>query len=362
MYYQHRIYCDLDYKSLTSIVADCFVSSRYYDYATENLFVNTKKIYDYEYRAHFSVVIARALMDVSGSISVSSENLKGKYSKGELRMKDLPLKVQQRFKNIPNILTIDLHRFYYKVQVSVVEQITQKLIRLGYETYDDCFNGQLLSVFDNIQDEEERIASIHILVKDYFSSNNLPGIDLSRFCTDFSLLLPNLYIDSIKALKTAEYLYNLEDELCDYSPIIIAYCKVIEIEVDHKILQPLKTSFQHLDANSINSPNSIKKLKTFVFSPNKSIELGTFANLLEKIVSENINDSLATKLIEIIEELPFRPNLKIIIQEIFELTRNYRNKAAHKAILTKQDMINCRQQVLGDNSNLGLIGKIVRIG
>jgi hypothetical protein len=362
-YCRHNIYCDLNYKSLISIAADYFVSLGYYDYVSEEKFKNNKKIYNYYNHANFSVVYAKSLIELSGSVNVSSENLKGKYSKGELKMKDLPLKVQQRFKNMPNILTIDLHKCYYKTQVNLVEELSKKLRKIGYITYDDCFNGQLLSIYETIKDEETKIASIHDLVYEYFNANNLPRIDLLHFHTDLSLILSNLCSDGIKALQTAEYLYQLECEIYDYSPIVIEYCKVIEIELNDKVLRPLKSHFQDLNSKSIITSNSIKKLKSFVFSSDdKSLELGTFAFILEKIITENINDLLASKIKEIIEELPFKLNLKTIIEEIFYLTRNYRNKAAHKSILTRQDMIDCRTYVLGDNLTIGLIGRIVSIG
>src|SRR5450631_2309926 len=97
-YIGHNIYCDLDYKSMASVAAEVFVNNRYYDYVTEERFKNNKKIFDYPDHTNFSVVFAKSLIDRSGSVSVSTENLKARYSRGELKMKDLPLKVRQQFK------------------------------------------------------------------------------------------------------------------------------------------------------------------------------------------------------------------------------------------------------------------------
>ena len=90
--------------------------------------------------------------------------------------------------------------------------------------------------------------------------------------------------------------------------------------------------------------------------------MGTFAFIIEKIVSENINDTLAGKITEIIEELPFRLELKNLTTSIFYLTRNFRNKAAHKSILTLEDMNDCRDFILGDKNQMGFISKLVKIG
>ncbi len=93
-YIRHKIYCDLDYKSLTSIAADYFVSKRYYDYSTGAKFKNTKKIYDVGY-CQFSVIMFRSFIwqeeldgienlgmnTVSAAVVVSSVNLKGQYSR-----------------------------------------------------------------------------------------------------------------------------------------------------------------------------------------------------------------------------------------------------------------------------------------
>lgn len=361
-YYQHKIYCDLDFKSLLSIAADYFESIKYYEYSTEEQFKNSKKLYQGNDRASFSVVFAKSLIDLSGSVMVVTENLKAKFSRGELKMTDLPLKARQRFENMPNILTIDLHRFYYKDQIHIVEDISNKLKKSGFKIYDDCFNGQLLSIYDNIIDEEEKIKAIQYLIYEYFETKNLPKIDLKNFSSDLALLVSNFNQDSLKALHTGEFLYNIENELYDYSPVVIEYCKIVEIEIFDKILQPLKQYFNSLPISHLPTSNELKKLKGFINSKDgKSIELGTFANTLEILLNNNLNDNLSEKIKEKISNLPFQPSLKSIIDDIYFLTRNFRNKAAHKAILTKQDMINCRKYIMGDINNIGLIGKLVNI-
>lgn len=362
-YIRHTIYCNLDYKTLASITADYFVSNGYYDYGTEEKFKNNWKIYDYVDSARFSVVFAKSLIDLSGSIAVSTENLKAKYSRGELKLKDLPLRIQQRFKVVPNILIIDLHKYYYQAQKKIVEDITAKLSASGYEVYDNSFNGQLLSVYDSFASEEERCAAIHELVYKNFEEKNLPNLNLQDFHSDLSLLVSNLSNDGLIVLKTAELLYTMELELPDYSPIVIEYCKLVEIEIYHKILYRLKIENQSILPASISNSNSIKKLKTFVVSTdNKPMELGTFAYLIEKIDTESIVDILSQRTRNIIKKLPFKLELKDLYNDIFYLTRNYRNKAAHKSILSKQDMLDCRKFVVGDNDGLGLISKLVSIG
>ncbi len=183
---------------------------------------------------------------------------------------------------------------------------------------------------------------------------------MSLFSNEFSLLIGNLEKDSLLVLKTAEYLREIVLELPDYSPIVIEYCKIIEIEIYYKILLPLKN---RLNGTTIVTANSLKKLKTFITSTeNKSIELGTFSSILESIINNNLNDNLAINLIDSISHLPFQRNAKYLVQDIFHLTRNYRNKAAHKSILTKEDMESCREFIIGNQNHTGLLSKIVKIG
>jgi hypothetical protein len=358
-YYQHKIYCDLDYKTLFSIAADHFESLRYYQ-SDGNLFKNKKKIYQDSDSLSFSVAVARSLFETSEDVFVISDNLKGKFSRKEINFNSLPIRVRQRFKNMPNILKIDLNTRLYRYQYQLVIDITKKLKNSGFAIYDDCFNGQLLGLYDNY-DDETRLEAIHTVVKEYFSENNLPDLNLSTFLPEFSLLVGNLEKDSILALKTAEYLREIDFELPDYSPIVIEYCKIIEIEIYHKILLPLKNKLN--TGTAIQTANSLKKLKNFITSTeNKSIELGTFSSMLESIVDNNLTDNLATSLVESILQLPFKRDAKYLIQDIYHVTRNYRNKAAHKSILTKEDMENCRSYIIGNYTQIGLLSKIVSIG
>ncbi len=358
-YYQHKIYCDLDYKTLLSMAADHFESLKYYQ-PNGKLFKNNRKIYQDSGSISFSAAAARSLFETSEDVFIISDNLKGKFSRKEIDFKILPIRVQQRFKNMPNILKVDLSTRLYKYQYKLVADISNKLKNAGYIVYDDCFNGQLLGLFDSHYEDDIKIELIHSIVKEYFSENDLPELNLTLFSNEFSLLIGNLEKDSLLVLKTAEYLREIVLELPDYSPIVIEYCKIIEIEIYYKILLPLKN---RLNGTTIVTANSLKKLKTFITSTeNKSIELGTFSSILESIINNNLNDNLAINLIDSISHLPFQRNAKYLVQDIFHLTRNYRNKAAHKSILTKEDMESCREFIIGNQNHTGLLSKIVKIG
>jgi hypothetical protein len=361
-YHTHRIYCDLNYASLISIAADYFESNGYLDYFGENKFRNNNEFVNYESdSATFLCVAARSLVDVSGSISVKSQNLKGKLSRQEISSADLPRRVIQKFKNLPNVLEVNIHRNWYPSQYVIVTRISEKLKSAGYDTYDGSFNGELLGAFDAIMSEEERVKLIDDLILEHFSRYELPSLDLSAYHEDFKFLISNLTPDGIKALKTAEMLKDLCDTLPDYSPIVIEYCKIVEIELYDKVLKILK---KEPFPSEFNVPKALKKLKSFISSPDKkSIELGTFANILISATSpDNMNNILATRLVNHVESLPFKRSAKDLVKDLFDLTRNYRNKAAHKAILSHQDMIDCRKFVLGKGDQLGLLSRIVTIG
>jgi hypothetical protein len=114
----------------------------------------------------------------------------------------------------------------------------------------------------------------------------------------------------------------------------------------------------------LQTTGALRKLKSFVLSTQpKSIELGTLAMIInEALEPNNTADFRGKLLIRQIELLPFRRKAEKLANDILFLTRNYRNKAAHKAILSYQDMVECRNFILGNNNNDGLLTKIVKIG
>ena len=99
-YHTHEIYCDLNYRSLISIAADYFQSNHFLDYWGEKRFKNNNQfVTDSGDKATFFCIYSRSLVDLSAGIVVTSENLKGKFSRQELSKDFLPQKVSQRFTN-----------------------------------------------------------------------------------------------------------------------------------------------------------------------------------------------------------------------------------------------------------------------
>ena len=360
-YYQHKIYCDLDFKSLFSYVIDYFVSKGFMNVGEETTLVNQALYYE-GVKSSLSIFVAETLAraERSGAIGIYVKNLKGRFSRQEISFLDLPEGVRKRFVNYPNVLIVDLHTYWYSYHCDLVFELIRKLREIGIYVYDSSFNGRLLGVYDQALSPEDRISAINTLVLEFFKEEGQPELDLDNFTYEQKLLLPSLSNNSLHFLKAGELIRVTLPYLPEFSPVIIAYSKIVECEVSSSILIPLRKKLENRNSDEFNTPKALKKLKQFIKGGRRDLELGTLANMLKYILkNEEPTDLISIAVLELIELLPIKIKLEELVTSIFYITRNFRNKAAHKEVLVKEDVNVFREYLFGSEKEVGFLEKLL---
>ena len=118
-----------------------------------------------------------------------------------------------------------------KEQCGRMKEWALELIKLQDENIDIELTDEELAEFD------KHIEKIIQMMKDEKSTakNNDLFYKIEK---EFKEKYPNINDKSLKFLTTGEYLYRVnEDEFIDYAPIMIEYCKVIELELNEYLMK-----------------------------------------------------------------------------------------------------------------------------
>ncbi len=364
-YFSHRVYCQADFPRLTRLLGEYLSSKRYFvgdDDGCDYFKLSDLRAYDYQ----ASVIAApvKWLLKEGHGLLFKSVNLRRQCIEKGLSYKDFPIALRQRFSTHPNYIEIDSFRSQYDVQKSEGKELENWLSGYGFKAYIRSFNGEFIDVIETgYADADERAEEVHKLVQEFLEQKSIPTFDLSGFSDDMLWLVHNLHPDTLRVLVTAEQIRKALPDLPDCSAIVIEYCKAVEIELNHRLLVPLRS---HLNgAGSSNSaclsiPNELGRLKQYVYGASaKQIELGALANTIEAALRYD-SHPLAAGLMQNIRALPLMGSPKKLIDSVLNLTQNYRNPAAHKAILSSMQMERCRELVLGATTDIGLLFRIVQ--
>jgi len=172
---------------------------------------------------------------------------------------------------------------------------------------------------------------------------------------------------SLKFFATAECVANslLNEPNLDWSPAVIGICKSFELEIFKLLINPLKDFSKCIvfTENDLKDPDFGKVASYCSGKSIKAPELGVINHFLRTAVNSNDRINKSPFLRECVK--PFiskRPNASWILDHngllsaIDNLTKNFRNKAAHTDELSKFDYENCKELVYGDK---GIMWKLI---
>lgn len=241
---------------------------------------------------------------------------------------------------------------------------TSKLISLYKNDWDKklcngCY-GRLLSIYDikkGQQTTDEKVEQLSILLLSLVNENHIKEqITKIGLKNNKAKYLSSL---SLRFLATSECVAQTlsKESNLDWSPAIIGICKAFELELIARFINPLKEVTKHLVFSDydFNDKDYGRLAKYCAGKPINPPELGVVSHFLETVLNskERIENSVFLR----DGFKPFiqkRPNSDWIIDKngmissINNLTRNYRNKAAHTDELSMNDYANCKDLVFGD--------------
>ncbi|WP_327388071.1 hypothetical protein [Streptomyces sp. NBC_01207] len=169
---------------------------------------------------------------------------------------------------------------------------------------------------------------------------------------------------ALTMLATAEavadgFAVKMATEL-DWSAAVIGLCKAVELEAVRLICDPLRHAVSDLDLASDLADRDFRRMAQFC-KRGKPIELGTLAHFLEAMArSQNAASSpLASALRSLALQWPQSDWLfeaDGFVARVRTLTKNYRNPAAHTALLSQVEYHSCVEVVQGRD---GLLWKML---
>ncbi|MBI3159004.1 MAG: hypothetical protein HYZ26_05340 [Chloroflexi bacterium] len=316
-----------------------------------------------ESSAYVNSAFAGVIIEEYRGILFRVENVRRHVARRQMRYEDFPIGVRQRFATCPNFIEIDTNIRLYDLQREIGDNLKNWIASKGRKAYIRAFKDEYLDIIETAyNDPAEKADQIHKLLLEFSPADGLEELNLSQFPQDFMWLLPQMHPDTINALKTAEMINSALPDLPDSSAVVIEYCKAVEIELSEKLLKPARSHWAIVSAGiSPTHPKELEKLKKFLSgnSP-KPLELGTMGVMLEA-ASKHVNNPVSNSLLLALKDLPLSDESPLVlVRDIFYLTQNFRNLAAHKSILSKQQAMECRDFVIGTASKHGLLFKILK--
>lgn len=228
----------------------------------------------------------------------------------------------------------------------------------------DGATAEIMGSFNQVQkkmrlsvdsDSDEYIYELnvrnHETIQQLFSygdlAEQLPEYKISLETDHFPHVWKSLSIKTQDILAMAECLYSgiSACETADYAPICLEYCRALEVEMNELIFNPFKAS---------NNIDQIAQHNRFYdkLKETRDMTLGECVFLLDKCSHR------AYPLIELRRKIQhdIKQNEKLLndaVDILRTLNENIRRLSAHTTVMTYDDLIATRQQVLGiGNLNL----------
>lgn len=372
-YYSHRVYTNASFRNLLSLLSQFLV---------DNSYVVTSYALDRDYETlrypphiepingerktnslpHASIIAspARSIAEDSGEVLFHVVHLRWAWGYGLMDSAALPIN-RRLFNECPNFLEINTHRKWYRMQEAIGQQFADYCRTNGYVAHIRTFEGELLDVVEGAYDNpDEKADAIHALVRSVFNWVELPELEIKSVPLNFLLIVPHLHTDTLRTLRTAEFLRSNALPLPDCSAIVIEYCKAVEIELKHKIMSHMQSEWATKTSHSIKPPGTLKRLYEFVTGQGRPLELGTLIDTIQACLDPR-NDSVEIAIS--LREALFKNQTWMstdFVNRLLNLTRNYRNPAAHTAIMLLRDVEQCRALVVGTNEHEGLLTTIAQ--
>ena len=226
-----------------------------------------------------------------------------------------------------------------------------------------CY-GRLLSIWEikagDLEDSERQAELIHLLrgLSGEIEVEQARTVLLARDSRSTLLSTPALTMLATAEAVADGFAVKMATEL-DWSAAVIGLCKAVELEAVRLICEPLCHAVSDLDLASDLANRDFRRMAQFC-KRGKPIELGTLAHFLEAMArSQNAASSpLASGLRSLALQWPRSDWLfeaDGFVATVRTLTKNYRNPAAHTALLSRAEYRSCVELVQGRD---GLLWKM----
>ncbi|WP_155122587.1 MULTISPECIES: hypothetical protein [Burkholderia cepacia complex] len=171
--------------------------------------------------------------------------------------------------------------------------------------------------------------------------------------------------EALRFVATAEYVASHLDSSpqLEWSPAVIGLCKAVEIEIVQRIARPLADVAGAENLTDDKQDKDIGRIAAFCAAPQrKPPELGTFSHFLQTVIHSQ-ERRLASPLIRSFLRLTgqwvgssWLLDPDGLHRTLTQLTKSYRNRAAHIDEMTRDDYLGCRETVIGTS---GLVWKLI---
>jgi hypothetical protein len=167
--------------------------------------------------------------------------------------------------------------------------------------------------------------------------------------------------EALRFLATAEHVAALlrpEPEL-EWSPVVIGFCKAVEVEVLNRLIRPLAQRSAHEDLSEDKRDKDIGRVAAFCADQNrKPPELGVFAHFLQTVIYSRRRREGSVLMDAFLKLMAHCTGSQWVLdphglyQALTTLTTDFRNKAAHIDELNQMHYRQCRELVVGSGGTL----------
>ena len=148
----------------------------------------------------------------------------------------------------------------------------------------------------------------------------------------------------------------------DWSVAIIGLCKAIEVESIHRIAEPLRLAVSNADISIEMRDPDFARIARYCVGKAKAPELGSLAHFLRTAANSKKRATTSTLVAALRSLARAWPGADWLFTddgftaEVEHLTREYRNPAAHTALLDEEDFARCADLIQGDD---GLLWRLI---
>jgi hypothetical protein len=227
-----------------------------------------------------------------------------------------------------------------------------------------CY-GRLLSIWDikagSLEEESRDVALLEMLAA------AVPADEVARARSRLIASAPHYAQLSEAAQQILASAHAVAPALrattgLDWSLAIMGVCKAVEVEAVHRIAEPLRLATSGQDMTVDMKDHDFKRVACYCAGQGKPPELGSLAHFLRTAVNSKKRTETSILLAALRAAAKTWPTADWLFAKggftdaIEQLTREYRNPAAHTELLDEDDFARCSMLVLGQD---GLLWRLI---
>jgi len=263
----------------------------------------------------------------------------------------VPAAVYTRLRSVPHIVEVGSSElFHYPAdRLKFSLDIARSLQDGGNRSYIHRADNRLFAIKNNPElTDEERIEEIHQHALNFDHHENLRQAE-SESEKYLGKFWHQLEPETRRFLVTGLHLYRIFQEALpwplDVSPALVEFSKSIEKEIESKLLQPFRASFQQRKIGSKDleadlADDHLKRMAEYLASSSaRTPEMGTFAHFLSHAINSKKRAQSSVTIREFREFVAQLGDPAFVLEEnrlcktLRMVTQRYRNPAAHTEIM-----------------------------